>query len=399
MNKQLFAALGLAVTTISATPVLAQDICGTHTTATGDTLRKIASDTYGNTRDYRYIFEANHSILGRTPHIIPIGVTLDLPCRGTFVATSTPVEPEVQTVTPTAPVEATPTEERAIVEVMPTASTSEVKIDDQPTTIAIAEPMLEPTPTPPAEPEVAEIILVGFEDNLPYSDKSLLQGGLITTLIETALLRSDAAKVDRPIFVMRPEFGLATSILPDNFHLSFPWLLPDCGLGEFDANIKDLCENFSFSAPIYEAQMAMFTVSDGPFKEAAEEVDLVGARVCRPAALHTYDLLEDGMIEPIISLETATDLATCFEDLQNNIVDIVSVNGLTADVYFADSGRQDRIIELSSLSAIHTVHAITANNDPEGMIAMDYLNAGIWDMLASGEWGAIASDYLIYRLN
>jgi hypothetical protein len=33
------------------------------------------------------------------------------------------------------------------------------------------------------------------------------------------------------------------------------------------------------------------------------------------------------------------------------------------------------------------------------MIAMDYLNAGIWDMLASGEWGAIASDYLINRLN
>ncbi|MCK4860523.1 MAG: transporter substrate-binding domain-containing protein [Rhodobacteraceae bacterium] len=397
MNKQVFAALGLAVTAISATPVLAQNICGTYTTIKGDTLREIANVTYGSPKDYRYIFEANSGRLGRTPHVIPTGVTLDLPCRDTFVAASTPVEPDAQ---PIAPVEITLTEEPIIFEVMPTTPTSDAVVEVQPTTIVIiTEPTPIPAATPPVGPEVAELILVGFSDNLPYSDKSLLQGGLITTLIETALLRSNAANVDRPVFVTRPERGLATSVLPENFHLSFPWLLPDCQLGEFDADIRDLCENFTFSAPIYEAQMAMFTVSNSPFKDAAEEIDLVGARVCRPAALHTYDLLEDGMIEPIISLETATDLATCFDDLQNNIVDIVSVNGLTADVYFADSGRNERIIELTDLSTVHTVHAITANDDPEGLIALDYLNTGIWDMLASGEWDSIASDYLINRLN
>ena len=271
--------------------------------------------------------------------------------------------------------------------------------EDKTTTVVTAEPAPTPPPITSATPIAAELVLVGFTDNLPYSDESLLQGGLITTLIETALLRSDAAKVDKPIFVTRPESGLATSVLPDNFDLSFPWLLPDCNLGDFDADINDLCKNFTFSAPIYEAQMAMFTVSDSPFNEAKSEVDLVGARICRPAALHTYDLLEDGMIEPIISLETATDLATCFNDLQNDIVDIVSVNGLTADVYFAEAGRDDHIIELAELSAIHTVHAIAANNDPEGLIALDNLNAGIWDMLATGEWSAIARDYLINRMN
>lgn len=374
---------------------MAQEICGIHAIGKDDTLRKIANDTYGNPKDYRYIFEANSGSLGPTPHIIPLGVTLNLPCRGTFTAASTPVEPETLTA---APVEATPTEvpatvEPVIVEVIQLPVTPEIVAEVQPNTIVIAEP------TSPATPEISELILVGFTDNLPYSDESLLQGGLITTLIETALLRSDAAKVDKPIFVTRPESGLATSVLPDNFDLSFPWLLPDCNLGDFDADINDLCKNFTFSAPIYEAQMAMFTVSDNPFHEAASEVDLVGARVCRPAALHTYDLLEDGMIEPIISLETATDLATCFEDLQNDIVDIVSVNGLTADVYFAEAGRDGRVLELTALSAIHTVHAIAANDDPEGLIALEYLNAGIWDMLASGEWGAIARDYLINRMN
>jgi hypothetical protein len=366
---------------------LAQDICGTHTIIKGDTLRGIASDTYGNPRDYRYIFEANSSNLGRTPHILSIGLTLDLPCRGTFTAASTPAAPAT-------PIEAAPAEEPATVAETPTP-----EVEDQSAVIVITEPTPEPFPEPAAPPEISEFTLVGFTDNLPYSDASLLQGGLITSLIETALLRSDAAKVDQPVFVTRPETGLATSVLPDGFHLSFPWLLPDCHLSEFDADIEDLCENFTFSTPIYEAQMAMFTIADGPFKDASEEVDLVGARVCRPAALHTYDLLEDGMIEPIISLETATDLATCFNDLMHNIVDIVSVNGLTADVYFADTGRNDRIIELTSLTAVHTVHAITANDNPEGMLAMDYLNAGLWDMLATGEWGNLATDYLLNQLN
>ncbi len=387
MNKQLFAALGLAVLTISASPVLAQEICGTYTINKGDTLRGIAKDTYGNPRDYRYIFEANRSNLGRTPHIIPIGLTLDLPCRGIFTDAGTPVEAAASTEVP------------AIIEATETTPTPEVEVQAQPTEIADTEPNAVPTPVPAITSHIAELILVGFSDNLPYSDENLLHGGLITTLIETALLRSNAAKVSKPIFVTRPETGLATSILPDKFHLSFPWLLPDCKLSDFDADIRDLCENFTFSAPIYEAQMAMFTVSDGPFENASSEVDLVGARVCRPAAMHTYDLLEDGMIEPIISLETATDLATCFEDLINDIVDIVSVNGLTADVYFADTGRNEQIIELTDLAAIHTVHAITANNNPEGQIAMEYLNAGVWDMLATGEWGAISRDYLINRLN
>ncbi|MEO1918278.1 MAG: hypothetical protein ABGW81_00910 [Paracoccaceae bacterium] len=110
----------------------------------------------------------------------------------------------------------------------------------------------------------------------------------------------------------------------------------------------------------------MYTLPDSPFYDASVEIDLVGARLCRPAAMHTYDLLEDGMIEPSIALETATDLAKCFENLQNGIVDIVSVNGLTADIYFASAGHSHQIIELTSLAAVHTVHAIAANDNAEG---------------------------------
>ena len=369
MNKLLIATLGLAVVAISTQPTWAQDICGTHTVVQGDTLRSIAGDTYGNPRDYRYIFEENSSKLGRSPHAIPLGLTLDLPCRGTFTTANTTAEVP-------APV---------------------VEIQSPPT-ITLA-PTIAPTPTPVAPPAVPVFTIVGFSDNLPYSDANLLQGGLITSLVQTALLRSDATKVDPPVFVTRPETGLATSVLPDNFHLSFPWLLPDCHLVEFDADIRDLCENYTFSSAVFEAQMAMFALSDSSFRLAAIEVDLVGARVCRPAALHTYDLLEDGMIEPIISLETATDLATCFADLQNGIVDIVSVNGLTADVYFAESGRSDRIIELTNLATTHSVHAISANDNQEGLLALEYLNDGLREMLANGEWNALARDYLLRRLN
>lgn len=393
----------------------------------GDTLRNIAKETYGNASDYRYIFIANWTKFGISPHVIRIGQILDLPCYGTFTAQETPNTPieigaSVTEPTNTETVEPEVVEQPLIVEVTPEEPAPEV----EPETVAVAEPAskVEPAtvaitetdqapeitvkveestpivaPTPMVTTSLRNITVVGFSDNLPYSDASLLQGGLITTLIETALLRSEATRVDQPIFVKRPDVGLATSVLPDEYHLSFPWLLPDCELAEFDADIKDLCDNYTFSVPIYEAQMAMYTLSDSLFKDAAAEVDLVGARICRPSTMHTYDLLEIGMIEPIISLETGADLAACFDKLQNNIVDIVSVNGLTADVYFADAGRDDQIIELTALVALHTVHAVTSNDNEVGLIALDYLNSGLWDMLANGEWGEISKDYLLNRLN
>lgn len=413
MNKNLLAGVGIAVASALATPVVAQDVCGTFTVSKGQTLREIALITYGNPDDYRYIFEANRSKFGISPHIIPKGTTLDLPCRENFNAPVAPAPVEVveasepETTTPE-PTVATPVAPQAVSEPEPAADpivaigSIEQPVLGSPTT---DEPAAEPETVDTAEEPVAaphspitEIRLLGFSDNLPYSDADLLHGGLVATLIETALLRSDAATVKRPVFAARPASGLATSVVPEDIHLSFPWLKPECDLSEFDDNIKNLCENYTFSAPIFEAQMAMYTLEEGKFKDADEEIDLVGARICRPAAVETYDLLEDGMIEPIISLETASDLATCFVDLENDVVDIVSVNGLTADMYFASTARNAAIVELTALVASHTVHAIARNDSPEGMVVMNHLNIGIWDMLSDGEWGKISTDYLLTLL-
>lgn len=86
MNKHHFVAIGLAVASTFATPLLAQETCGKHTVVSGDTLRSIAKETYGNAKDYRYIFDANRAKFGISPHVIRIGQNLDLPCRGIFIA-------------------------------------------------------------------------------------------------------------------------------------------------------------------------------------------------------------------------------------------------------------------------------------------------------------------------
>lgn len=391
---------------------MAQDICGTHTVIKGDTLRNIAKETYGSAKDYRHIFDANRRKFGISPHIVRVGLSLDLPCHGNFTTsetTDTSVETVASAVEPTETVGEEVVEQASTDEAEPetVAATPIPEVDTkaEPTSELMPETNVETIasvpivlPAPKVVTDIGSLKLVGFSDNQPYSDAALLHGGLITTLIETALLRSEAARVGKPMFVTRTDHGRATDILPEDYHLSFPWLLPDCDLGEFDADINDLCENYTFSAPIYEAQMAMYTLSESPFKDAVNDMDLVGARICRPAAMHTYDLLEIGMIEPIISLETAQDLAACFDKLQNNIVDVVSVNGLTADVHFARVGPNAQIIELSNLVEVHTVHAITQNDNEDGLIALEYLNSGLWDMLANGEWGEISKDYLLNRL-
>jgi hypothetical protein len=44
------------------------------------------------------------------------------------------------------------------------------------------------------------------------------------------------------------------------------------------------------------------------------------------------------------------------------------------------------------------VHAIAANDNAEGQIALEYLNMGLWNMLASGEWAKIAQAYLLKQM-
>ena len=67
-------------------------------------------------------------------------------------------------------------------------------------------------------------------------------------------------------------------------------------------------------------------------------------------------------------------------------------------MYFAKIGQNEQIVELTERTTIHTVHAIARNDNPAGLIAINYLNAGLWDMLANGEWGEVSKDYLMNRL-
>lgn len=422
MNKLLLTALGFSAVALSPISGYAQEICATHVVVKGDNLREIAKLAYGAESDYRYIYDANRPGLGISPHMIRIGMTLVLPCvegltsvsapvpeAESVVVTDTPDDTPIATTLPTPPkfeqTQPTAAETLAAAQARADAkAAAQIEAQAEASSAAAAKVAADVAAKAaeqaeaPAAVDITEIKLVGFTDNAPYSDPELRNGGLIATIIQTALVRGGAPEPAVTEFVDRTTNGKASAALPEGFHLSFPWLLPDCKLSELDQDIADLCENFTFSAPIYEAQMAMFTTNDGPFSAATLEHDLIGARVCRPASMHTYDLLEDGMTEQAIKLESAADLANCFDDLHNDVVDIVSVNGLTADVFFNANAKPENIIELNGLASIHTVHAITRKGDSEGALVLDHLNAGLWEMFSSGEWGEIAKDYLTAQI-
>ena len=412
MNKLLLL-LTFSISTALTFSAAAQpkDMCATHTVRSGDTLRNIAETTYGSQRDYRYIYDANRTVLGLSPHSIRVGMVLDLPCaRGlTNEAISVPapvaeIQPTPVAIPQPKPViievtEPTPTPEPAPLPVSPVvqepaAAPVETAVTDVSNSTSTSLPHIE------TSSDFEGIQIVGFEGKPPYSDPELADGGLISKIVQTALLRGGATKVASPTFISSSALKSTTSVLPDAFQLSFPWLLPNCDLAMDNPDILDLCENYAFSAPVFEAQMAMFVLGDGPFANAKVQQDIAGARVCRPASANTYDLLDGGSLQPAIVLETAAEIASCFADLHNDIVDIVSVNGLTADMYYIGSDEQSSaVIELSGMTSNHTLHAITRKDDMIGNIALDQLNTGLWEMFSTGEWSTTAKSYLTEQLN
>ena len=115
----------------------AQSACEVYRVKPGDSLRKIALKAYGDD-DYSALYRMNRGEIGRNPNLIEVGMVLNVPCAdGTF----------------------------------PTAHAGSIALVDE------------------SDQVISFVTANGY---LPYTDESLDGQGLFTTLVEQAMLRSDA---------------------------------------------------------------------------------------------------------------------------------------------------------------------------------------------------------------
>ncbi len=335
----------LAMTLLLPSPAAAQEACTTYTVREGDSLGSIAYAAYGS-YNYQMIFNANREAIANDSGNLPVGLQLILPC-------------EDGRLTPDAEL----------------SSVIEAETERQESTRSADRPY-----EPPLK-------FVTANDWKPFTDESLLGGGIYVRMAATAMQRGGNDRDYKLSYV--DDWGAhIDTLLPTNaFDVSIAWSAPDCSkmdlLGEFAVK---MCTEFDFSVAIYEVAYSYHTLTDSRYAGARAFADYAGARICRPEGWPTSDLEVEGLAAPVVEFVKPKTPMECAKMLLAGEVDLYSIEVETSTANFEELGATDKVELNPALATFNTHHFITSKTNPRGKAYIDMLNRGIDEMRQSGEW-------------
>lgn len=341
---KIVAFYALSLLALAPASAMAEDICDTYSVARGDTLRLIAERYYGARDLSPILYEANTVTVGENPNIIEIGMEIAVPCRDGIQ--------------------------------MPLASAF----------LATTQ-----TATLPQEQR-----FLTKEGNTPFMSAN--GTGIIPDLLGAALRQGGFRQELNLERTGSSEAILNMTRADNNALLSFPWIMPDCANAGNLSNLStDLCSNYTFSDPIYEITLGMFTLASSNLAGSNNIEDFIEKNLCIPQ-FHSDDLLlRTGILDMGVRQFQAPDLMACFDGLISGEFDAVVADYQSFATYYTDDPAE--IVDIPAFARPSTLHAIAFTQNPEAMVVLRSTNAGLQRILVSGEWFKIVNDNLSARFN
>ncbi len=337
MKSMLF--LMISALWAAASPAASAETCDVYFVQKGDTLRLIAEQYYGSRALSPILYEANADTVGADPNTIEIGMALDIPCREGI---SLP------------------------------ASASFLNIDHN--------------ATPPTPGQF--LVRSGA---YPFVDTK--NAGIVSRILFAALRRGGYSEA---LTTRAPEStdAMLQAASAGDALLSFPWIKPNCDAGaRLSADMARLCANYTFSKPLYEITLGLFTTPDGALGLAPSLQELESSHLC-------FAEFYDNTLLDTIGLTTNAALATA--PAKSN-ADCVS--GLLAGNYDAivsdyqsiaalPAAQSAGIVDIPVFAQKTTLHAAAYSKNAEAVATLAQADRGLAGILATGEWFNIVSQGL-----
>ena len=340
MRNMVVLVAGSAVS-LFATSVSAQSIsCDTvYTVKAGDFLSGIAQRAYGNLNNFTTIYEANLDIIGPNPGIIRIGQQLFIPCLDGSGTAGTKTSADV-------------------------ASTASATPDTQ------------------GDGPIQVLAASGWR---PFLDEDDAQGGLLTEIMELALVNADE-QVDYEIdFINDIGAHLDPLLTKQVYDVSFGQLKPACeDADQLGAESEFLCNNFEFSDPMYEEIFGYYSLASNPDYQAHQE--LAGKSICRAEDFTLVPLEAVNLAEPDIEIVRVADAATCIDAVLAGNTDVALVAVEVGDARIKELNAQRDIQLHDELSYIDFFHATVAKANPRSEAILASINSGLRNIKESGLW-------------
>ena len=343
----------VAASALSATAASAQEACSNYSVVDGDTLATISIAAYGTT-NYQPIFNANRNIIVN-PNDLEQGLVLALPCEDGSL-------PNGQSA-------------REVI-----AAQEERNASNRVSNVY----------QPP-------IKIVTGGNWAPFAEESLSNGGMMARLATTALGRAGNSADYSVSFVDDWGSHLSTLLPLGAFDVSLAWYLPDCSnrTYEWGENTTMRCTEFVSSVPVYESVIGFYTLPDSKYAGATSYEDFHGSTLCRNEGTFTFDLEEQGLVEPNITFVRPPTPQGCMEGLLNGSIDVATYEIEVAATVFGNMQLEaNAVAENPFLNNVLALHFFAHRTNPFGRKYIALLNKGLNEMRETGEWYAIVSDTL-----
>lgn len=332
--------LGLSALLSTGGSAHAAENCGTYGVIPGDTLRLISERYYGQREFSQAIYEANLEEIGENPNEIEIGMALAIPCRENML---------------------TPEPSALLAHIDSEASASEDWV----------------------------LRFLANSENTPFVNQD--NSGVIPDIL-TASLRSGG--YHGTLDFARPS-GI-TEVLQASTEpgpiLSFPWAMPNCSdPTALSPQSVYLCDNYSFSEPLYEITLGMFISLDKSLAAEDAASSFEGKSIC-VTQFHTSDLLyQNGITAANAHIVLSADFESCLSGLETGEFDAI-----VADYQSFDSVMPLSIglMDIPAFAQKSTLHAIAYRQNPDALEALAMANLGLKQILKSGEWFGIVNHNL-----
>lgn len=348
-----------AATYLLASAAAAQSCGGTYKVQPGDSLSTIADRLYKDAGKWTVIHTENISKIGQNPNSIYAGQTLNLGCINGL-----PIG-------------------------LPGGAPVLAQRDKPETPQAVTRTQADLLGTP----QLPTIKLATGDDFAPFTDRGLMNGGLLAEVVEAAMTQAVGADGFDTFWIN--DWAAHTDTLMPNglMEVTFPWAKPDC-----DATPDhDRCVSFYFSEPMFEYLLLLFVHKDRPIPFASD-ADIEGRTICRPQGYTTHMLDQDGrnwVRDGKIDLVQPAQMKDCFIKLAAGDVDGVVLNEFTARDAIKAMDLKGEIEAVQSRPvAIASLHALVHKSHPQAEEVLAVVNDGLTSIQDNGQYQEIVSRHM-----
>ena len=251
----------------------------------------------------------------------------------------------------------------------------------------------------PKRPQGSGLSILAI-NRAPLADEAERDGGLIPALMAAGLRAVDSDNSRRPEFTWVKPDAISLQLLTNETaaDIMLPWDKADCDRpSELTQTQAMLCDRATFSDPIMQVVIGLFTGADSEFKFPTD-ASIFGRTICLPGDRDIADLASPGrnwIAEKRINLIRQPTMLDCIGIVQRKEADAFVATDLEGQNVLKRLGLSKLFTMAERPLGTRTIHAAVWKSHPQAAEMLDKVNKAIRQIKDNGAHASLVNRYMM----